>query len=183
MDLQNKSAEFVDCYAKANPIPGARAKVPLLQVTTVGENHGDGDESLFLCESMVVTEYVAELYGRDSSSSLIPPGREDRARTRLFVELCGSTFSYFNLLRASSDEEFDDALGAFKDGLTNVEAFLKHGDDDDDGPFVLGNRFSLAECTVAPFVQRSCAVLPAFTGTNDRLRVDPPRLCEDLGLE
>ena len=96
VDLQNKSDEFLELYKKANPLPGARAKVPLLQV---------GDDT-FLCESMVVTEYIAEVY----SSPLLPEASKDRARMRLFVELCGSTFSYFPLLRAKQGEDFDAAL-------------------------------------------------------------------------
>ena len=96
VDLQNKSEEFLELYKKANPIPDARAKVPLLQV----------DDDTFLCESMVVTEYIAEVY----SSPLIPVSSKDRARMRLFVELCGSTFSYFPLLRAKQGEDFDAAL-------------------------------------------------------------------------
>jgi len=167
VDLQNKSPEFVELYAKANPIPNARAKVPLLQV----------GEDTFLCESMIVTEYIAEQYDR-----LLPSNSGDRAKMRLFVELCGSTFSYFNILRSvDSQEEFESNLETFRDGLRNADAFLKNSHPD--GPFVLGDRFSLAECTVAPFVQRSCAVLPAFTGQNGVPKVDPLQLCDDLGLD
>jgi hypothetical protein len=45
-----------------------------------------------------------------------------------------------------------------------------------DGMFLLGKRFSLAECNTAPFLQRCCAILPEFTG------VDPLQLCDELGL-
>jgi len=168
VDLQNKSPEFVELYAKANPIPNARAKVPLLQV--------GGDT--FLTESMIVTEYVAELH----RSPLLPSGAEDRARMRLFIELCGSNFSYFTMLKASADKgAFEEALGTFKDGLVDTDAFLRSTHPD--GPFLLGDQFSLAECNVAPFVQRGCTVLPAFTGKNGSQKVDPVQLCEDMGLE
>lgn len=186
MDLQNKSPEFLELYAKANPLPNARAKVPLLQV--VGK-----ENTTFLCESMVVTEYIAERF--DDDERLLPSNSEDRAKMRLFIELCGSTFSYFNILRSvhSPPEEFEKNLETLRDGLRNADAFLKNAHPD--GPFVLGDRFSLAECTVAPFVQRSCAVLPAFTGPNNNdnnnddggghvvPQVDPVRLCDELGLD
>lgn len=172
MDLQNKSPEFLDLYAKANPIPNARAKVPLLEVV--------GQETV-LCESMVVTEYIAERYGQ--STTLLPSDSADRAKMRLFIELCGSTFGYFPLLKSrDSPEEFESALQTFKDGLSNADAFLKSAHSK--GPFLLGDRFSLAECTVAPFVQRCCVVLPAFTGENDSVnKVDPLQVCDDLGLD
>jgi len=170
VDLENKSPEFIELYAKSNPIPNARAKVPLLQV---------GDDKFF-CESMVVAEFIAEAYAE--SSQLLPKRAEDRAVMRLFIELCGSTFSYFPLLRAEEDKDFDSALKTLKEGLVNTDAFLKHSHPD--GPFLLGDKFTLAECTVAPFVQRCCTILPAFTGKSKSSRkpVDPLDLCDELGL-
>ena len=165
MDLQSKSDEFIELYRKANPLPNARAKVPLIQV---------GDDT-FLCESMVVTEYLAEIY----SSPLIPEESADRATMRLFVELCGSTFSYFPLLRATEEEAFNTALETFKEGLINTNSFLAQSPP---GPFCLGNQFSLAECIIAPFLQRCCTILPAFTGKKDLPTVDPMVLCDELQL-
>lgn len=161
VDLQNKSEEFVTLYRKANPLPEARAKVPLIQV---GDN--------FLCESLVVSEYVADIY----SSSLIPKDPNERSRMRLFTELCGSAFSYFPLVRAAQGEgDFEAALKTFQEGLVNANSFLASGTSAS-GPFCLGNEFSLAECTLAPFVQRCCAILPAFA------EVDPLALCDKLKL-
>jgi len=135
-----------------------------------------GDDT-FLCESLIVSEYIAELY---ESTQLLPSDLEDRAKMRLFAELCGSTFtSYFPMLRGG--DEFDDHLEKLKRGLADAEAFLKTSNPE--GPFVLGDRFTLAECTLAPFVQRLCVVLPHFTGTDGvQPRVDPFQLCDDLGL-
>jgi glutathione S-transferase len=150
-------------YAKANPLPGARAKVPLLQ-----------DGSAVFCESLVVAEYIAEQYCND----LLPPTAQERAIMRLFTELCGSSFSYFPLLR-QKDEKLDAAVESFKDGLINVDTFLsKLGNNK--GPFLFGSRFSLAECNAAPFVQRACTILPAFTG--GAKPINPIEICEDLGL-
>ena len=150
VDLQDKSQEFCDLYGKANPLPGARAKVPLLQ---------DG-EIVVLCESLVIAEYIAEKCG---PQTLLPPTAQERAVVRLFTELCGSSFSYFPLLRAK-DDKLEAAVEGFKEGLVNVDTFLTQLGDDK-GPFLLGTRFSLAECNVAPFLQRACTILPAFTGT------------------
>jgi len=183
VDLQDKPRDFVNLYARANPIPGARAKVPLLHARN--EKDDDDHDDFVLCESLVVAEYVAEVFGRgeEEEGSLWPESPEDRARVRLFTDLCGSAFSYFPLARAVDDEKkFDAALESFKEGLSAADAFLREGcggGGEGEGPFLLGDRFSLAECNAAPFVQRCRAILPAFTGT---AKVDPLQLCEDMGL-
>ena len=94
VNLQDKSDEFKALYAKANPLPNARAKVPVLQVD---------DGLLTLCESIVVTEYLAESLG--DGTQLQPASAADRARGRLFTELCSGAFSYFPILRARDDAE------------------------------------------------------------------------------
>lgn len=141
--------------------------MPLLQV---------GDDT-FLCESTIVSEYIAELYA--STARLLPSDLEDRARMRLFAELLGSTFSFYPFLRGG--DEFDDHLQKLKRGLADADVFLKTSSPD--GPFVLGEQFTLAECTLAPFVQRMCVLLPHFTGTDGvQPKVDPLQICDDLGL-
>jgi len=170
VDLQDKPQEFVDLYAKANPLPGARAKVPLLEVV---------DGNFYVCESLVVAEYVAERFASSSDDDgLLPAEAEGRAVARLFTELCGSSFSYFSLLSAK-DDDLRQAVKSFQEGLASVDAFLKELGDDD-GPFLFGNRFSLAECNAAPFVLRACTILPEFTG--DDCPVNPLDMCDELGL-
>lgn len=174
VDLQDKPAHFLKAYSKANPLPGARAKVPVLDV--------NGGESV-LCESLVVAEYVAELQASissDTSSSLLLPQRpEDRAVMRLFTELCSSSFSYFPILRAREESKLDDAVETLKSGLKDVDAFLnKMGSDG--GPFLFGNQFTLAECSVAPFVQRACVILPSGLGSGRS--INPMELCDICDL-
>lgn len=196
MDLQDKPLEFVDLYARANPIPGARAKVPLLQVRNA-EGEDTADDDFVLCESLVVSEYVAEAFSDSRKDCLWLESPEDRAKVRLFTEMCGSAFSYFPMVRAATggdadDEKFTAALESFKEGLVAADAFLRDGCGGgrtspltrskvrgSDGSFLLGDRFSLAECNAAPFVQRCCAILPAFTGP---AKVDPLLLCDEMGL-
>jgi len=178
--LQNKPKEFCEVYALANPIPGARAKVPVLEV--IGDQT---QNSVVLCESFVIAEYLAERYpnvGLTPSSSV-----EDRAIMRLFVELCGSSFSYWNILRARGDgDKFESAIEEFKQGLINVNIFLEKKSDPR-GPFLFGDQFSLAECNTAPFLQRACNVLPIFTGGRGEkgkssIIVDPIKICDELNL-
>lgn len=158
--------------------------MPLLQVgkEAIGDDT-DGRDDYLLCESLVVADYVAETFADDAG--IQPTRPTDRATTRLFTELCGSKFSYFPVLRARGTDDEASQVKAFEDGLVAADAFLRHarGGGDGEGPFVLGSRFSLAECNAAPFVQRCCAVLPAFTGgEGGGSAVDPFRICDDLGL-
>lgn len=137
-----------------------------------------------------MSEYIAETFANDDG--ILPPRTTDRATMRLFTELCGSSFSYFPILRAKGTDDAATQLQAFKDGLVGVDAFLQrhHGrysgtEDGGGGPFLFGSRFSLAECNAAPFVQRSCVILPAFTGDDaddGGSVVDPLQICDELGL-
>lgn len=176
IDLQNKPKEFCDLYALANPVPNARAKVPVLEILS----EDDPQERVFITESLVVTDYLAESF---PDAGLIPASSEDRASMRLFSELCGSSkFSYFNILRAKGDnEKFESAVNEFTQALINANAFLeKKGSSD--GPFLFGEQFTLAECNTAPFLQRACNALPAFTGGDGEPAVDPIQICEEKGL-
>lgn len=165
VDLQNKSKEFQELYARANPLPEARAKVPLLEVAS-----GDGD-AVFVTESLVVCEYIAEKFG---AAAFLPESAEDRAASRLFTELCGGAFGYVAVLRAPAGAPRDAAVRALRDGLAGADAFLRRRGS---APFLLGERFSLAEANAAPFVQRRCAVLPEYSA------IDPLALCDEMGLE
>ena len=169
VDLENKSTEFLDLYSKANPLPGARAKVPLLQL----------DDETLLTESLVLTEFIAEEFGSASFKSY---SAVEMASARLFTELCGSSFSYFPILKAREDTtSFKESVRKFRDGLVAADTFLKHKKVGE-GPFLLKG-FSLAECNLAPFVQRACGVLPALTAPNDgEGSVDPLAICDELKL-
>jgi len=138
-----------------------------------------------ITESLVVTDYLAESY---PDVGLIPTSSDDRATMRLFSELCGSSsFSYWNVLRARGDnEKFQSAVEDFKQGLINANTFLKRKGDSQ-GPFLFGEQFTLAECNTAPFIQRACNILPAFTcrgdsGPSASFVVDPIKICEEEGL-
>ena len=142
------------------------------------------DGESVLCESLVVAEYVAELQANisnnnDASSRLLPHRPEDRAVMRLFTELCSSSFSYLPILRAREESKLDAAVEALKSGLKEVDCFLsKMGRDE--GPFLFCDQFTLAECNVAPFVQRACVVLP--TGLGSGRSINPLELCDTCEL-
>mmetsp|Transcript_31921 Transcript_31921/g.48962 ORF Transcript_31921/g.48962 Transcript_31921/m.48962 type:complete len:169 (+) Transcript_31921:366-872(+) len=124
---------------------------------------------------MVLTQYLSE---RFPETGLLPSNEEERATMRLFTELCGSTLPYFPIVRASAmatkdgdATELEQAIEALQQGLCNVNTFLEKMDNN--GPFLFGEKFSLAECNIAPFLQRACIVLPSCTS------VDPIKMCKD----
>ena len=179
VDLQNKSDDFIELYGRSNPLPGARAKVPLLHVVPSGND--DNDDDFILCESRIVAEYVAEKYG---NGLLFPQTVEERAIMNLFIELCGSAFSYFPLLRLKTKDDFKTAVSNFEPGLQGIDKFLHQHQSN--GPFLFGDTFTLAECNIAPFMQRCCVILPEFTKENDNddddAMIDPLEICERLSL-
>ena len=162
MDLQDKPQNFTALYAAACADASMRAKVPILEV-------GDGD---VLIESGVIVEYLEDLAPTSSLSV------SDRAKARLFATLAQPALSVIPLLKADagSDEEAD-AVVELRQKLQALDDYLvQHGDSA--GPFLLGETFSLAECTLAPFAQRFAAVLPGL-----RPAIDPYALMTDSGLD
>ncbi|KAJ8608759.1 hypothetical protein CTAYLR_007796 [Chrysophaeum taylorii] len=144
-DLSAKSEGFIAAYAEANP--GGRAKVPVLEV-----------DDLVICESLVITEYVAETAWAHNLSP------EQRAIARLMVEV--SPFSgYFEVLKARYDaDDLADAVSAFAAKIGNFEKFLsKHAA----GPFLFED-FCFAEAAIAPFVKRSVLCLNHFIDVDIR---------------
>lgn len=193
VDLEDKPIEFIELYSRANPLPGVRAKVPLLEIYDDND-----DDSKVLCESLVVSEYVAELqaklveesYSANGSGLLLPSSLEDRAVMRLFTELCSSCFTYFPILRARDEASLETALQQFKSGLYNADIFLRtmgscssssSSKGQNNGPFLFGNQFTLAECNTAPFVQRACMVLPM--GIGGGRPISPLDICDELGFD
>ena len=124
VDLQEKPEEFVNLYKKANPLPNVRAKVPLLHVLS---DDDDDDDEFVLCESNVVAEYVADIYG--PSSTLLPTNPNDKATMKLFTELCGTSFRTHGILVPAHQgdmKKFEIAFKSLKDELVNIDSFLNH---------------------------------------------------------
>jgi len=162
VDLQNKPENFTQLYLKACADGGARAKVPMLEVQ-------DGDTTT-LIESMVVLEYLEDIAPERLNA-------KSRANARLFATLFQPALSYIPILKAEpgSDDEAA-AIDALRTGLRAIDSYLtSHGNAE--GPFLLGERFSLAEAATAPFAQRFAAVLPGL-----RPDLDPQSLMRDDGL-
>uniref|UniRef100_A0A6U6LAD8 Glutathione S-transferase C-terminal domain-containing protein n=1 Tax=Odontella aurita TaxID=265563 RepID=A0A6U6LAD8_9STRA len=134
-----------------------------------------------------MTEYVAERYQNEGSGTLLPPRPEDRAKVRLFQELCGPSFAYLGILRAPSLEVLEVERAKLQDRLISLNTFLASSAAC--GPFLCGDQFTLAECYLSPFLQRSCSILPKREEFD--LSEPPPLslgslhpldICSELGL-
>lgn len=163
-------------YQLANPLPGARPKVPVLDVKlqAPGIQGEMKTERIVLCESTVITEFLANI---DDNHQLLPQSPKKRAKIRLFVDLCGSTFnSYVAFLRVQNEEQLQTEYDQLQDKMMLLDAFLAASSQHQTpkGPFLLGQQFTLAEIHLAPFVQRCCEQLPP--------PYDPLSICEQRGL-
>lgn len=140
IDKTNKPDSFLELNRNANPLPGVRAKVPLLQ-------HGD----VVLCESTVIAEYLATTANHDST--YWPSCPKERAKLRLFMELCGDCFSYLAFTRVPTVEAVQEQYSSLQTNLIQVNAFLEHYHSNPAS-------FTMADAHIAPFVQRCCRILP-----------------------
>ena len=167
IEKTNKPESFRELYQRANPLPGIRPKVPLLHLPSSNDN----DEEVVLCESTVIVDYLAtsaiDESTRNQDSSFLPVDPKDRAQLRLFVELCGSSFSsYLSFSRVQSMPQVEEQYAILQDEMTNVNAFLS-------ARFEM-KEFTWADAHMAPFVQRCCGILPA--------PYDPISIAKDLDL-
>ena len=169
IDKTNKPHAFRELYQRANPLPGVRAKVPLLCVTFDREQ----DDELVLCESTVITEYLASLKNsnaKDKQAQFWPADPSERAKLRLFMELCGSSFSsYVAFSRVQNMQQVKEQHLKLRDEMSNVDAFLSSS------LIRPNNRFTLAEAHLVPFVQRCCGILPP--------PYDPLSITDQFGLQ
>ena len=157
IDLNNKPDEFIDLYQRASG--SRRGLVPLLE-------HGDN----LVIESDVVAKYVAQhIEGVDGKGDDMYPTEaeiEDEMLIDSFMESWKRvTDAYYDVLRSASQEEVEGSVPAFIQSLNVMEIMLQQrGDGDEGGDFLLGSKFSWAECISAPWIQRFYVTLPYFRG-------------------
>ncbi|TFY68660.1 hypothetical protein EVG20_g3471 [Dentipellis fragilis] len=148
IDLRNKPDWFV---SKVNPV----GEIPAIAYggpKVAPEN--PSPDSVKLAESLVLLEFVSELY---PNANLHPKDPVDRARARFFIDASTkvSPFYAFILQGTSSD--------GFVKALRNLQALLPPG-----GGWAIGPQFSIADAAFAPFLSRLELYL-----RNDIGRYDP----------
>jgi glutathione S-transferase len=97
-------------------------------------------ESTKLTESNILCEFIADLY---PDSHLFPSSPVDRAKARFFIDLVTNTFapSFRNFVRGSTP------LEPIYDAVLQVQDHIA-------GTYALGERFTIADVCVAPFIAR-----------------------------
>jgi glutathione S-transferase len=113
-----------------------------------------------LYESPVICEYLNKLYSDEAEHGkpLLPRGNTPleaykRARCRIWMDHVGGKIvpGFFSLFQHTPGKEYslDDARVNF---LGHIKTFVKEMDDD--GPWFLGERFSLVDVMLAPWAKR-----------------------------
>jgi len=152
IDLSNKPEEFLAKYAAA--VGGdttIRAKVPLLEY---------GDDRLVV-ESEDVIKFIGQSVQPDDC---MYPASDAEARARIdrFLPAFENVVQgYYKYLTASSEAEAMSGKHAFSEALERLQEEIE-------GPFCLGETFSVAECYAAPWVHRFSVAIRHFRG--DRLQ-------------
>lgn len=104
-------------------------------------------ESVKLAESLILVEFVADLY---PESHLLPADPVQRARARFFIDVVSNKLvpGWMGLVRTGTPE----ALQGFVQGIQAIQDLLP------EQGFAVGE-FSIADVAVAPFLARSLTVL------------------------
>ncbi|KIJ15137.1 maleylacetoacetate isomerase [Paxillus involutus ATCC 200175] len=137
IDLANKP----DWYApKVNPA----SKVPAIAYggpDVAPEN--PSPESTKLAESLVLVEFVADLYPQ---ADLLPQDPVLRAKTRFFIEVVSSKFGPAHGKFVIRGEGYQDLLA----GVEAVQEILP-----DSGKYAIGDQYTIADIALTPIVART----------------------------
>jgi glutathione S-transferase len=142
----HKDPEFL----KLNP----RGLVPTLAIPTDGK----GKKQAPLYESHVICEYLDEVYDEPAKhgQDLLPRGKEEaylRAKCRLWIDHISTRIipAFYRFMQHTEDKPYslEDARQEF---LGHIKTFTKQLDPK--GPFFLGQRFSMVDLMLAPWLCR-----------------------------
>lgn len=109
-------------------------KVPLLRI---------GDEVLF--ESAIINEYLDEVY----PPALHPENPLERAKHRGWIEFGSNLlFDQFKAMMAKDEDSFQQQCEVLGGSFARLDPVIS------DGPYFMGERFSLLDTAYAPFFMR-----------------------------
>jgi glutathione S-transferase len=128
-----------------------RGLVPTLAVPVDGA--GQVQKPLF--ESLVVCEYLDEAYADETQHGprLLPKDVYERARARLWIDHISSRIipGFYKLIQHTPDKSF--TIKQAREEFHNaIKAFVKEMDPQ--GPWFLGQEFSLVDIMLAPWAKR-----------------------------
>jgi len=138
-----KSPDFLEL----NP----RGLVPTLVVPV----NTKGTERKPLYESTVICEYLDEVYTdrQKHGERLLPEDAYERARCRIWIDHISTRIvpAFYRFIQHSDQKTYtlDDARAEF---LGHVKTFIREADPE--GPYFLGQRFSMVDIMLAPWLCR-----------------------------
>jgi glutathione S-transferase len=132
----HKKSELHPGFVEASP----RGLVPAIQHN---KNH---DETVW--ESMPVSEYIDAAFGAGTLAGATPL---ERARIQIWSAHCTDRIQkqYYRALMSQDEATLKDATAQFHRECRALASSMS-----DDGPYFLGDRFSLVDIALAPFWQR-----------------------------
>jgi len=136
VDLENKPEWFTRIVNPAGQVPAIAyggPKVPTDQPST---------ESAKITESLVLLEFVADLY---PNSSLLPKDPIARARVRFFIDTVSTKFNPALIALLMQGEGLDKLVKNIED----VQELLPAA-----GGFAVGSEYTIADAALAPFLGR-----------------------------
>ncbi|KAL0070185.1 hypothetical protein AAF712_002675 [Marasmius tenuissimus] len=136
IDLQNKPVWFAPKINPASKVHDSH------HLSSPPEE--PSDEAIRLAESLVLVEFVADLF---PESGILSSDPVERAQSRFFIEVFTTRFAPAHVGFFLRGEPFE---GVVK-GIEALQALLPP---EEKSKFAVGNRFSVADIAVAPFIAR-----------------------------
>ncbi|KAF9226216.1 glutathione S-transferase C-terminal-like protein [Gyrodon lividus] len=136
IDLANKPDWYAPKVNKASKVPAIAYGGP----DVAPEN--PSPESTKLAESLVLVEFVADLYPQ---ANLLPEDPVLRAKARFFIEVIGSKFNPGYVKFVLRGEGYEDLLA----GVEAIQDILP-----DSGKYAVGDQYTIADVAFTPFFAR-----------------------------
>jgi len=162
--LANKPPNFLETYQRASGRAYGAGLVPLLE-----HIQQPGGEETLVIESDVVAKYVSQhirgVNGR--GDDLYPHEKEEEEKIELIESFLRNwdrtTDAYYSVLTATSERDVQSRKRSFVQSLEVIDNLLQQ-QSSDGGLYLIGSKFSYAECIAAPWVQRFYVTMPYFRG-------------------
>ncbi len=110
---------------------------------------------------MIQTEFLEDAYPH-FGPQLLPSDPHERAAVRLFVDVVGQLIPLFFRLLNQTDREVREEAKKEITNKTKALGDLIEAQSDGLGPFFLGERLSLAEIVLVPFIYRFAPIFEKF---------------------
>lgn len=118
------------------------------------------DDGKKVTESLLGAEYLEDRFP-DRGNSILPKDPYQRFAVRLFLQNITPTLppAFLGLLKNNDPNLMEEKKGAIIKAMQSLNEALKK---QSDGPFFLGDQFTLADISIVPFLQRFSTTLKHY---------------------